>query len=45
VSARAAIPAGTRVIVTRRSSKVHCSVTCSADPSGGGLPMSEAYAF
>jgi len=35
VSARAAIPAGTRVVVTRRSSEVHCSVTCSADPGGG----------
>jgi len=47
VLARAAIPAGTRVMVTRRKrSEVHCSVTCSADPAGGGgLPMSGAYAF
>jgi len=46
VLARAAIPAGTRVVVTRRSSEVHCSVTCLVDPGGGvGLPMSRAYAF
>jgi len=38
VLARAAIPAGTRVVVTRRrSSEFHCSVTCSADPGGGGV--------
>jgi len=45
--ARAAIPAGTRVVVTTRSREVHCSVTCSVDPGGGGggLPMSRAYAF
>jgi len=46
VSARAAIHARTRVVVTRRSSEVHCSVICSVDPGGGvGLPMSRAYAF
>jgi len=35
VLARAAIPAGTRVVVTTRTSEVHCSVTCSVDPGGG----------
>jgi len=46
VLARAAIPAWTRVVVKRRSSEVHCSVTCSVDPGGGlGLPLSRAYAF
>ena len=44
--ARAAIPVGTRVVVTTRSSEVHCSVTCSVDPGGGvGLTMSGSYAF
>jgi len=47
VLARAAIPAGTLIVVTRkRSSEVHCSDTCSADSGGrGGLPMSGDYAF
>jgi len=44
--ALATLVVATRVVVMRRRiSELHYSLTCSADPGGKGVPMSGAYAF